>query len=193
MTYQQKNIIRHSKKLEDSVDLKKVQEKDWQYLVEKLIDHTENKNSSNDLTEKEAEIFAKIETNYKISRGVYGSLYYDIAENFKRYIESLDFIEKQALNINIRANGGGRLPIENYSDSVELLRAFEFFSYINGRLPFTNGLLTIPDGDFPKIVGEQKISTKSLYKRFRGTHSHGLSAVPFSAALNLFFASDPKL
>ena len=74
-----------------------------------------------------------------------------------------------------------------------MLRAFKLFYYINGRLPFTNGLLTIPDGDFPKFVGDQKISIKTLYERFRDTHSQGLVSVTILAALNLFFAGDPKL
>ena len=108
-------------------------------------------------------------------------------------MESLDFIAKQAINIDIRANGCGFLPIENYSDSVELLGAFELFYYVNGRFPFTNGFLTIPDGNFPKFFGDQKISIKTLYERFRGTHSHGLVSVLFLAALNLFFAGVPKL
>ena len=114
-------------------------------------------------------------------------LYYDIAKKFKSYLESLDFEEIQALNLDIKANGGGLLPIEQYSDSVELLKAFNLFYYINGRLPFTTGLLTIPDSNVPNFVKIQKISIKNLYEHFRGTASHGLVSVPFLSALDLFF------
>ena len=107
-------------------------------------------------------------------------LYYDIAENFKIYLESLDFNEIKVLNLDIKVNGGGLLPIENYSDSVELLKAFDLFYYINGRLPLTTGLLTIPDGAVPK----------SLYEYFHGTASHGLVSAPFLSALNLFFVGN---
>ena len=32
-------------------------------------------------------------------------LYYDVSENFKNYLTSLDFIEIEALNEDIKANG----------------------------------------------------------------------------------------
>ena len=189
-THQQKKIIGHSKKLNDKVGLEKVQEKGWQYFIEKVIDHIENPNSYNYFNEKEAQIFSQIETNYKICRRVYGMLYYDIAENFKSYLESLDFDEIQVLNLNIKANGGGLLPIENYSDSTELLKEIALFYYINGRFPFTTGLLTIPDVEAPSFVNNKKISIKKLYERSRGTYSQDLVAVPFLSALNLFFVGN---
>ena len=117
-------------------------------------------------------------------------LYYDIAENFKSYLESLDFDKITALNLDIKANGGGLLPIEQYPDLVELLKAFDLFYYVNGRLLFTTGLLTIPDGYVPNFVKDQKISIKDFYERFRCTTSHGLVSVPFLPALNLFFVGN---
>ena len=91
------------------------------------------------------------------------------------------------LNLDLAANGGGIQPIEKYSDSVELLQAFDLFYYINDRLPYTTGLLPIPYGEFPAFVGGQKILMKKLYKDFRGTLSHGIISTPFLCALNLFF------
>ena len=77
-----------------------------------MICHTKNPKSYNDFDEKEAQMFSQIETNYKICRRVYDSLYYDIAQNFKSYIKSLDFDKIQGLNFNIKANGGGLLPVQ---------------------------------------------------------------------------------
>ena len=90
-------------------------------------------------------------------------------------------------NLDLAANGGGIQPIEKYSDCVELLQAFDLFYYINGRLPYTTGLLPIPDGNFPSFVDSQKISIKKPYEEFRGTLSHRIFSVPFLCALNLFF------
>ena len=117
-------------------------------------------------------------------------LYYDIAENFKSYLESLDFDKLTALNLDIKTNGGGLLPIEQYPDLVELLKAFDLFYYVNGRLLFTTGLLTIPDGYVPNFVKDQKISIKDFYERFCCTTSHGLVSVPFLPTLNLFFVGN---
>ena len=78
-----------------------------------MIGHIENPKSYNDFDEKEAQIFYQIETNYEICGRVYDSLYYDIAQNFKSYIESLDFDEIQTLNLDIKANGGGSYLYKN--------------------------------------------------------------------------------
>ena len=60
------------------------------------------------------------------------------------------------------------------------------FYYFNGRLPLTNGLLLVPDGETTE--GPEKISLKSLYEMFKDTKSQGLVSRQFLSALNLFFA-----
>ena len=54
-------------------------------------------------------------------------LYYDVAENFKNYLSSLDFVEIEGLNEDIKANGWGLLSIKQYENAVELLKSFDIF------------------------------------------------------------------
>ena len=54
-------------------------------------------------------------------------LYYDLAENLKNHLASLDFVEIEALNEDIKANSWGLLPIEQYENAVELLKLFDIF------------------------------------------------------------------
>ena len=61
------------------------------------------------------------------------------------------------------------LKIEN---AFDLLRIFQMFYHFNGRLPLTNGLLVVLDGE--TLEGSKKISLKDLYEMFQGTKSHGL-------------------
>ena len=65
-----------------------------------------------------------------------------------------------------------------------------FYCY-NGRLPLTNGLLSVPDGKIPP--GSEKISIKTLYEMFKDTKSHGLVSLQFLSALNIFFGGDVSL
>ena len=125
-------------------------------------------------------ILENIESNFRVSRRIYPALYQDICQTFQRFLHSLDFGKIQALNLEIQANGGGLLPIENYPDATELMQVFYLFYYINGRLPFTTGLLPIP------------ISIKKLYEQFCGSLSHGIVAVPFLCILNLFLSAYPE-
>ena len=125
-------------------------------------------------------ILANIESNYRISRRIYAVLYQDICHTLQEFLQSLDFDEIQALNLDIQVNGGDLLLIENYTGTVELLQVFDLFYYMNGRFPFTAA-------DFPAFVGHQKTSIKRLYKQFRGSLSHGIVALPFICTLTILF------
>ena len=61
------------------------------------------------------------------------------------------------------------------------------FYYLNGRLPYTNGLIVVPDGEVPE--GMKKISLKNLYSMFRDTKSRGVVSLSlhFLCPLRIFF------
>ena len=130
-------------------------------------------------------ILENIESNYSISRRIYAVLYQDICHTLQEFLQSLDFDEIQALNLDIQVNGGGLLLIESYTDAVELLQVFDLFYYMNGQFPFTTA-------DFSAFVGHQKTSIKKLYEQFRGSLSHGIVALPLICALNLFLSGDSE-
>ena len=82
----------------------------------------------------------------------------------------------------------GNIEIENY---VELLCVVQMFYYYNGRLPLTNRLLPVPDGETPP--SSEKISIKTLYEMFKDAKSHGLFSLQFLSTLNFFFVGDVSL
>ena len=62
---------------------------------------------------------------------------------------------------------------------------FQTFYQIAGRLPLSNGLLVVPDGDpHPR---EDRVNMKSLCDMFRHTNSHGLVSLPFLGVLQYYF------
>ena len=74
---------------------------------------------------------------------------------------------------DIKSNRKGVKNILDIENSLELLNIFQTFYHTAGRLPLSNGLLIVPDGDVP--VGEDRVNMKSLYDMFRHTYySHGL-------------------
>ena len=68
---------------------------------------------------------------------------------------------------------------------MELLNIFQTFYHTTGRLPLSNGLLIVPDGDTPP--DEDKVNMKSLYDMFRHTYSHGLVSLSFLGVLHYYF------
>ena len=93
-------------------------------------------------------------------------LHNDIAETFKEYIFSLKFDELQDLNEDLNGNGGGLLLIEDYENSVELLKSFDIF--YRWRFPYTMGILPIPDGNVPSFLKNKKNINKKTMNFFKG-------------------------
>ena len=66
-----KQIIKHTLKIKDSIGLKKIEEQDRQFLVEKIIHGDEFQNPYGNSTAKKPEIIETVEKNCKIIRRVY--------------------------------------------------------------------------------------------------------------------------
>ena len=156
--------------MKDSISLKKIEERDRQFLLEKIVHSIEFSNPYESPIEKKPEIIAFVESNYKISRRVYQALFIDIADSFIEYIHSLDINEIQELDDDLKANGWGVKSLLEVENAYELLTIFQIFYYLNGRFPLANGLLIVPDGEVPK--GKEKINLKQLYKMFKDANSH---------------------
>ena len=76
-----KILIRNCSKINDIVGLQKTEEKDKQFLIEKIISVVEKSPYAIE-TEKKPEIIIEIETIYRICRQVYQSLFVEVADTF---------------------------------------------------------------------------------------------------------------
>ena len=76
---------------------------------------------------------------------------------------------------DIATNGWGIKKISEVTDSGEMLKIFQDFYFLTGRLPLSNSLLVVPDGDAPP---DEKLN-KQLYDLFKNTDSHGIVSLPF--------------
>ena len=55
---------------------------------------------------------------------------------------------------DIRANGNTLLSVRDTQSTVELFDFFAMFYYINGRLPYKDDHLFVPDGETPPGIIE---------------------------------------
>ena len=153
----------------DTVGLKKLEEKNKQFLLEKIIHGIEFENLYATNSERKPEIMSTTERNYRIARRVYQQLFIDTAELFAEFIRFLDSFQQRDLDEDIRVNSWGIKKISEVSDAQELLQIFQDFYSLNGRLPLSNSLIVVPDGDAPP---EDKPNMKNLYDLFKNTNSH---------------------
>ena len=70
------------------------------------------------------------------------------------------------------------------------MSTFQLFYHNNGRLPLTNRLLIVPDGEVPE--GEEKINLKNLYEMFTYTKWYGLVSLQFLGVLGIFFVAGTR-
>ena len=131
--------------------------------------------------EKKPETIETIESNYRIARRVYLQLYIDISVLFADFIRSMDSFEIHDMDNDIKANEWAIKKITDVNDAEDFMTTFY---QITGRLPLSNGLLIIPDGDTPR--GEDRINMKNLYELFRHTNSHRLVSLPFLGLIQYY-------
>ena len=134
--------------------------------------------------EKKPEIIETIESNYRIARRVYQQLYIDISVLFADFIRSMNSFEIHDMDNDIKANEWAIKKITDVNDAEDFMTIFQTFYQITGRLPLSNGLLIIPDGDAPP--GEDRVNMKNLYELFRHTNSHGLVSLPFLGLIQYY-------
>ena len=116
-----RQTIKHTLKVKDSIGLKKIEERDLQFLVEKIIHAVEFKNLYENSIEKKPEIIDTVESNYRIIRRVYQHLFADIADILFEYIHSLDADEIQQLGGNIKTNRCRVINLLKIDNALELV------------------------------------------------------------------------
>ena len=173
----------NTRKMFDTVGKKKIEEKNKQFLIEKIIHKVEFESIYHSNPEKKPEIMSTIKSNYKVARRVYQQLHLDISEFFADFIRSMSSYELHDMDEDIKANGWGIIKVTEVQDAQELMKIFQDFYTLAGRLPLYNGLLVVPDGDVPS--GE-KISIKQLYDLFKNIYSHGLVSLPFLGLIQYY-------
>ena len=147
----------HTRKMKDSVALKKIEDKNKQFLIEKLIQGVEF--GGNQEVNK-PEIMETLESNYKVARRVYQQLHYDIAELIYEYIQSIDLYEQQDIKEHLKISRWGAVEnIRTIKHSMRLLNIFQDFYTATGPLPTFNELLIVPDGDIADPSQKNKFET----------------------------------
>ena len=79
----------------DTVSLQKVEQKNEQFLLEKIIHGIKLENLYATDSERKPEIMSTIESNYRIARRVCQQLYLDSAERFADFIRSLSIFFRE--------------------------------------------------------------------------------------------------
>ena len=122
-------------KVKNSIDLERIQQRDRQFLIEKIIHGVEFSSPYSNSVEKKPEIIDTVESSYRIIIRVYQQSFTDIADIFFKYIHSLDADEVQQLDDNLKSSRWGAIDFLKIENTSKLLSLFQLFYHNNGRLP----------------------------------------------------------
>lgn len=87
----------------------------------------------------------------------------------------------------------------NLSDSIirKIMKAFNYFYYVNGKFPINNNLSSAPEGKTPDLISarssNQKMLPRRLCKLLRSAKSHSLVCVQVFCVLNFYLVGDQKI
>ena len=166
--------IIHTKLSTDEVVMEKLQNRDWQYLIESLIYKVEKEKDCYKIkTTGDSEMIQDMSKNYRLLRRIHHDLYTTIAENFKLYLSTLTQPEFGEIDSDIIISSGLN-SLQNVETATELLMFFDFFYFVNGRFPTTCVHTFIPRADLPMEVNGEELNIKKMYEKFRMTNSHAL-------------------
>ena len=115
----------HARKMLDTVAIKKVEDKNKQLMIEKIIYGAEFESLYESNSEKKPEIMNTIKANYRIARRVYQQLHLDISELFADFIWSMSIYELQDIDEDIKVNGSGVKSTHTQLNKYKLLCYFQ--------------------------------------------------------------------
>ena len=192
--------IKHSEVIADEEGLRAIQNYNWQYFIETLLNISEvgrplERDSFKDDEDFENYlIIEKTQENLKYCKEFYNGIYDDLSYFFQRKIhqipnENITEIEEDLRNHRIYSKS-----IKKVESSNELLTIFSNFYFKTGRFPGSYNLLNVPPGENPSFIQKHdRLSPFDINEKFKNSSSYGLASVQFLSALNIFFGGDQNI
>ena len=173
--------IKHTVVTEDFIAAEQIQDRNWKYLVDKLLLFSENAINS---SEKE-NFLLDTKENLLILKKTHDQLYNQIAKNFYEMLNKMPFdLYSEIDNDFLR---------ENYEiNDVKNLDSWVSFYFKHGRFPGNNDLTILPQTNLSSVVDQLsvEVSPVQLYEKFRNTDSKNLVSFQAIVALFLYYGGE---
>ena len=177
--------IRHSQLTDDYLAAAEIQNQDWQYFIERVLEVSDQPNSINP-----HETFLKntIE-NITVAKKIYKMLFDTIANNFNLIIPDLNADKIQDISEHFY------LKKYSYSQSVTDLNDWVSFYYNYGKFPGSSqDLIAIPYVQNPYFLKtDEHLSPAVLHQKFYNSDLSGLSSFQALCALNIYLGGSKEV
>ena len=192
--------VRHSEIIANEEGLKVIQNHNWQYFIETILNISDNEyllekdNFKDDEAFEDYLIIEKTQEKLKYCKQFYNGVFDDIGYFLQRKIheipnESIEKIEDDLANHRIYFK-----RIKKIESHIELMTIFSDFYFKTGRFPGVFELINAPPGANPNFIEKRdRISPFETNEKFKNTSSYGLASVQFISALHIFFGGEKNL
>ena len=177
--------IRHSQLTDDYLAASEIQNQDWQYFIERILEVSTQPNSINP---QETMLKNTIE-NITVAKKIYKMTFDTIANNFNLIIPDLNAEKIQDISEHFY------LKKYSYSQSVTNLNDWVSFYYEYGKFPGSSQeLITIPYTQNPYFLRtDEHLSPAVLHQKFYNSDLSGLTSFQALCALNIYLGGSKEV
>ena len=193
----QKYPVKHTKVNADDYALKTLQDRNWPYFINCIIEFLQGVFDLNDIIATdpdEVNILNNTRSNFEIVKSLYNELLTSVGINLHDYFINLYIDKKQKIDTDLTNNNYFTWdPNETFIQNRILATYRDFYCEI-GRFPGRNSLVHVPMANMPIFVNSRDwILPHSLYETYVGRDMQGLTSIQFLVAFNRFLGGDKEI
>ena len=192
-----KLAVKHTKISADDYALRKLQDRNWPYFVNRIIEFSQGIFDINDIITTDSEevnILNNTLSNFEITKNLYNELLTTVEINLHEFFINLGIEEKQKINTDLANNNYFRWDPNEVYIQTQILATYRDFFYETGRFPGRYELIHLPTPIMPSFIRSNDwILPRSLYETYVGRDMQGITSVQFLAAFNRFLGGDVEL
>ena len=156
-------LIKHSKVTDDYIAAEEIQNQNWQYFIERVLEVCKAKEVGSTIKKSEDFLLTTVE-NVSIAKTSYQTFYNIIERNLYSTMEKLSIDELDKIKVDFL---GENFWAENVVTDLDCWIAFYFK---HGRFPGSQKLISVSQVKLPFFLRtDMAISPVDLYKEFAGT------------------------
>ena len=192
-----KLAVKHTKVSADDYALRTLQNRNWPYFVNRIIEFSQGVFDINDIITtdpEEVNILNNTRSNFEITKNLYNELLTTVGINLHEFFVNLGIEEKGKIDTDLTNNGYFSWdPNEVYVQN-QILATYRDFFYDTGRFPGRYELIRLPTPIMPSFIRSNDwILPRSLYETYVGRDMQGITSVQFLAAFNRFLGGNVEL
>ena len=191
-----KQSLRHTKLSDGNYALGEIQNRNWPYFIDKIIEYSQGFLNLSDVEKDitELNILRNTRDNFEILKGVYNELLNAVAISLHQFLKEISHLKRKEIETGLRNNNFETFHPQEAFIQNRILQTYLDFFYKTGRFPGNQRLISIPRGRIPSFINSADvIPPRYLYERYLSRDMSGLVSVQFLAALNKYLGGNKEI